>query len=132
MKQIQRWFYNATAKSRTSVPKVSIDFKNLFGSALGGRSLTKPQMYAKMYYESRVKGDVDQEVEERGLNKGQRIALVTKHLQESYAVETEEVKKEVRAELAKAAKEKEEAMELLKRMVESGSEKEQTPEEYAR
>ncbi|KAJ3547486.1 hypothetical protein NMY22_g1623 [Coprinellus aureogranulatus] len=131
-KQINRWFYNATAKSRKGGAKVSIDFKGLFSGAIGGRALTEPQMYSKLYYETRIKDEIEAESSERNLSKGQRMALTAQRLQKAYENESEDVKKRVQEAIAKAAREKEEALDILKNMMESGGEKEQTPEEYAR
>lgn len=130
--QIQHWFYNATAKSRKAAPNVTINFKGLFNNAVGGCVLTEAQMYSKMYYSERIKEEVDEEIAAKGLSKREHIAYTAKRLQEAYENETDDVKKKVKLELANAAKEKEEAMTLLQEMLESGGEKEQTPEEYAR
>ncbi|KAJ3529912.1 hypothetical protein NMY22_g8800 [Coprinellus aureogranulatus] len=110
--QITRWFYNTTAKSRQAAPNITIDFKGLFSNAVGGRALTEAQTYSKLYYEERLKDEIDGEIAAKQLAKGERIAIY--------------------GEKDAGDIEKEEAMELLKEMIESGGEKEQSPEEYAR
>ncbi|KAJ3535137.1 hypothetical protein NMY22_g6622 [Coprinellus aureogranulatus] len=92
--QIICWFYNVMSKSKQAAPNITIDFK--------GRALTKSQMYSRMFYDDRMKREINAEIVEKKLSR------------------------------AKAAKEKEDAMSLLKDMMQSGREKEQTPEEYAK
>ena len=71
-------------------------------------------------------------IQGKNLSKGERIALTAERLEKAYENESDEVKQRVREAIAKAAQEKEEALDLLKNMTESGGEREQTPEEYAR
>jgi len=82
-----------------------------------------------MYYESRIKAKVEEEIKATNVQQGQYISIVSKNLKEFYALESADIKKAMRALREKHQKEKEDEQEhifLLRR----GPKIERTAEEY--
>lgn len=124
--QIKAWFYNKTSKRSGGVKLVF----NM-GLAVGTKGLSEEQMYSKMYYESRLKAVIDEEVAEQGIPRDERLAFVNGRVAEMYEDEDEATKKEVRDAIQEESANKKEMTRLLKAIFEDESTEEFTPHDYA-
>ncbi|KAH6890719.1 hypothetical protein BKA70DRAFT_1441935 [Coprinopsis sp. MPI-PUGE-AT-0042] len=92
-KQIHQWFYNVTNDSRASQAKVQVVVAQ---ASSQGRVLSEEHIYARMYYNDRVKPKVDAE---KLLNPDAApIAIMNRVLRELYKNEDDETKQAVRKE----------------------------------
>jgi len=91
---------------------------------------TEVEVYSKRYYASRVKPKVIDECKKRNIeeNSHERIAIINRLTAATFALETEEVKKEIKA----VKKEQEVERDRIKQLEEGIVDPEgRTPEEYA-
>ncbi|KAH9477997.1 hypothetical protein JR316_0010230 [Psilocybe cubensis] len=117
--QIANWFNNRGkgSENRRQGPAIVI------GSAgPSQRALSELNVYSKRYYNEKICSLVEKELEKQG--GPAHIALINKCISEAWAMESEDVKEEIRAETKRLK-------ELLKED-RSGNSEQPTPQEYAK
>jgi hypothetical protein len=83
-----------------------------------------------MYYQTRVKAKVDEEIKGREVDKAEMIAIRARLTREAYDTEDEAIKEEVRREKQLANEQRVEASDLVQKELDGDMVHEYSPEEY--
>lgn len=125
--QVKAWFYNKTAKRGGGTVKLLFHM----GLAVGPKLLSEEQMYSKLFYDTRLKSIIDEEVKELAVPAEERLAFANQRIGEMYGEETKDVKTLVQETIEKQSLEKKAMARMLKAIFEDEAMEEFKPEEYA-
>ncbi|TEB19580.1 hypothetical protein FA13DRAFT_1802060 [Coprinellus micaceus] len=113
-RKICLWFYNWTCPRRKN--RAHVNFKIGFGNAGKPCVLSEENLYSKKYYASRVKEEVDKELQD--FDDGAIRIAITRHvLREKWKPETSETKKEIKDLQKQLVKEKKDEEEEIQRLL---------------
>ncbi|KAL6299363.1 hypothetical protein BKA93DRAFT_829934 [Sparassis latifolia] len=108
-KQLYNWYNNRKPKGCSADKTVASILKNFIpkGAVLVKRLPQVVEAYSHKYYKEKIKKDIDSEIKEKNLKKGEALPIVRCLTQAAYDAETPEVKAEIIADVERKKAERE-------------------------
>ncbi|EMD41219.1 hypothetical protein CERSUDRAFT_89800 [Gelatoporia subvermispora B] len=120
--KLRTWFTNNTkADTRTTNRNAPAAHIKVEDALKPTRNLQETEMYSRMYYEDKVKMRVENEIAvmKTPVSKKARVDVVCRALRESYATESDEVKREVKAAIKDRGEARQKARERAQKELDS-------------